>query len=343
MTRAESATSGSGGHKVLIVGCGELGSRHLQALASLPVVTHIEVLDPRSESLQLGRDRVDELAGHRTSAEINWITSIEDATHDITNEGGLCVIATQAKGRCELLRSVADKLGYTSFLLEKIADQSLAAIEDAVAFCHAREISAWVNCQTRIVPTYHRIKKKLTATEPIYFNAAGGMQYLATNGIHTADLFAYYDECTSIEEAAAKIDPVVHSSKRGKDLYDLNGTLHGTTEKGSSLTISYIDGKSPWGHISIASSSYRCVVDHQQGWMAEADIQTDWAWRQAPFEGSMMVSQTTKEIAENILASGTCGLPTLEESLVSHRFILNGLLPHFSALLGQSLDSCPVS
>jgi len=325
--------------RVLIVGCGELGSRHLQALASLPMVTHIEVLDPRPESFQLGRDRLQELPGPRPSAEISWITSIEQATKD----GGLCVIATQAKGRCELLRSVANTLGYTSFLLEKIADQSVAAIEETAAFCRAKEISVWVNCQTRIVPTYQRIKKKLAATEPIYLTAIGGMQYLATNGIHTADLFAYYDECKSIEEAGAKIDPILHLSKRGSDIYDLRGTLRGFTAKGSNLSISYVDSDSSWGHISVSSDRYRCVVDHQQEWMAEADFESEWSWRQVPFEGSMMVSRTTREIAVDIFASGKCGLPTLEESLVSHRFILNGLLPHFSDLLGQTLDSCPVS
>ena len=42
------------GHRILIVGCGELGTRHLQAVASLNEVVEIEVVDPRPEGLELG-------------------------------------------------------------------------------------------------------------------------------------------------------------------------------------------------------------------------------------------------------------------------------------------------
>ena len=48
---------GRSGYRVLIVGCGEIGSRHLQAVASLPQVSEIEVVDPRPEALELGRER----------------------------------------------------------------------------------------------------------------------------------------------------------------------------------------------------------------------------------------------------------------------------------------------
>ncbi|MQF96397.1 MAG: hypothetical protein FI731_12050 [SAR202 cluster bacterium] len=325
--------------QALIVGCGELGSRHLQALATLPSVSQIEVLDPNPDSLELGKVRVQEVLGEGPGPEIRWITSLEEASE----EGGLCVIATHAKGRCALLKLISERLGYSSFLLEKIADQSVSALEEAIDFCGKRNISSWVNCQTRVVPTYKRIKAILNGTGAIHFNAVGGMQFLATNGIHTADLFTYFDQCPSIDEEHARIDPVLHRSKRGIDIYDLTGTLYGHTSRGSSLSISCTESASPWGHFSISSSKYRCVVDHQKEWMVEAWPESDWEWQPVRFEGSLMVSRTTKEIAQQIFESGQCGLPTLEESLVSHRFILNGLLSHFRTLMGKPLKNCPVS
>ena len=46
---------------LLLIGCGELGSRHLQALASLPSDIQsniqIEVLDSRPEALDIGRQK----------------------------------------------------------------------------------------------------------------------------------------------------------------------------------------------------------------------------------------------------------------------------------------------
>ena len=39
--------SDPGPFRVLVIGCGELGSRHLQALATLPFIREIEVVDSR--------------------------------------------------------------------------------------------------------------------------------------------------------------------------------------------------------------------------------------------------------------------------------------------------------
>lgn len=324
---------------MLIVGCGQLGSRHLQAVASLPIVTEIEVVDPRPEALELGRQRLAELPVARSPSEVRWLNSISKAT----KQGDLCIIATQAPERCKALKKVADTLGYSAILLEKMVAQSVEEMEASVEFARTRGLSVWVNFLERGAPFYRRVKERLSPADPLVFHAMGGNFFLATNGIHSADLFAYYDECTSIEGTGGRIDPILHPSKRGNGLYDLTGTLHGYSDKGSSLTISFIESDGPWFHITIASRGYRCLVDHGQGWAYEADLESNWAWRRVPFNGSLLVSQTTKEFATGILTSGHCALPTLEESLVSHRFILGQLQPHFSRLLGRPLNRCPVT
>ena len=327
------------GYRVLIVGCGQLGSRHLQAVASLSMVTEIEVVDPSPEALELGRQRLAELPRDKSPSHVRWLASIGEAT----KQGDLCIIATQAQERCKALREVADTLGYSAFLLEKIVAQSIEELEASAGFATSRGLSVWVNFLERGIPFYRRVKERLSPVDPLIFSATGGNFFLATNGIHSVDLFAYYDECTRIEGAGARVDPILHPSKRGEGLYDLTGTLHGYTEKGSSLTISYIGADSPWFHISIASRGYRCFVDHGTGWACESDSESGWEWRKVPFEGSMLVSQTTREFATGILTSGHCALPTLEESLVSHRFILGQLQPHFCGLLGRPIDRCPVT
>ena len=92
-------SNGSKQQKVLLIGCGELGSRHLQALASLPSNIQsniqIEVLDSRPEALDIGRQRVEELSSAIPVSEIDWITSMSEASKD----GAMCVIATQANDR----------------------------------------------------------------------------------------------------------------------------------------------------------------------------------------------------------------------------------------------------
>lgn len=326
-------------HRVLIVGCGDIGSRHLQAVATLPQVREIEIVDPRPEALQLGRMRLEEIKDKAPGTVYRWLSSLAEASP----QGDLCIVATLTEGRCQLVREVTTTLGYTSFLLEKLAAQSVREMEGLIEFSKAQGLSAWVNCKERAYAFHRRAKERLDPNDPIIFNVMGGNHGLANNGIHSADLFTFYDETAWIESAGSRIDPVLHSSKRGSAVFDLSGTLEGYTEKGSRFTLSYAKDHDNWAHMSLGSRRYRCVVDHLQRVAFESDEASGWVWREVPFEGPILISEMTRDFAADILASGSCALPTLEQSLVSHRFILSELQPVFGRLLDRKTDWCPVT
>lgn len=328
------ATSRAG--RVLIVGCGELGSRHLQAVASLPQVAEIEVVDPRPEALAQGRERLAEVSRGEGTAAVRWLASLDEASP----AGGLCIVATQADVRCAVTRQVAERLGYTAFLLEKLVAQSIEEGDALLEVAGTRGLAIWVNCKTRAYPFHQRVKQRLDPREPIIFTAVAGNHGLASNGIHDVDLFAFYDEATVILNGGCRIDPIAHRTKRG--LWDLSGTLQGYTEKGSHLTVSYAADHQASDCLFIGSRRYRCLVDHMNRWAVEAEAETGWVWRPVPFEGNLLVSAMTQTFASDILAMGRCQLPTLGASLVAHRFVLGALQPAFSRLLERAA-LCPVT
>ena len=190
---------------------------------------------------------------------------------------------------------------------------------------------------------HQRAQSYLDPAEPLTISVLGGNHGLATNGVHAADLFLYYDKSNQIQSSGSFIDPTLHQSKRGEGIYDLSGTLHGYTEKGSRFMLSYSSDSNSPDHISIITPRYRCIVDHLQHWAYESDVDSDWAWRPALFDGNLLVSHMTKAFATDILTTGRCELPTLEECLPAHQFILSELLPHFNKLLCIEGDRCPVT
>ncbi len=327
------------GYRVLIVGCGEIGSRHLQAVASLPIVREVEVVDPRPDGLELGRQRLTEVPDRSLSTVFRWLSSLEEASRS----GDLCVIATQAGVRCQLIYQAAQVLGYSSFLLEKLVTQSVRDYEKLIAFCKEKGLSIWVNCKTRAYPFHKRVKLILDPSEPILLSDVGGNHGLANNGVHVADLFAFYDETDWIESAGSRVDPILHPLKRGNSLFDLSGTIHGYTSKGSQLTISFASDHMAPDCISIVSRRYRCIVDQLSRWAWESEAATGWKWRPVPFEGNLMISNMTKVFAADILTRGNCELPTLAECFPAHRFILSELQPSFRQLLGREMELCPVT
>ena len=47
--------------KILLIGCGEIGSRHLQALAKIEFPVKIWIVDPNLNSLKVGKKRFNEM------------------------------------------------------------------------------------------------------------------------------------------------------------------------------------------------------------------------------------------------------------------------------------------
>lgn len=324
--------------RVLIVGCGQLGSRHLQAVARVAAVREIDIVDSRPEALEIGKQRLAEVR-HAGTPNCRWLASLSEAA----SVGDLCIVATQAAGRAALITRIASETSYRSFLVEKVVTQSTEEYESLLAFARESSLSIWINCKTRAYPFHKRVKSLLVPGEPIAFSAVGGNHGLANNGIHAADLFNFYDGSDHIESAGSTIDPVVLPSKRGADVFDLSGTLNGITAKGGRFALTFQHQHTAPDHISILSPSYRCIVDHISRWAWEGDAANGWSWRPVPFEGDLTVSNMTRQFADDLLATGRCELPTLEECYPAHRFVLNELQPHFRRLLGGRFAGCPVT
>jgi predicted dehydrogenase len=324
--------------QILIVGCGQLGSRHLQAVSALSGISAIDVYDPRPESLQLGRERFEEVVDRKVT-NVRWLSSLDEALP----EGDLCIVATRADVRVAAVRDVVARLGYRHFLLEKVVAQSLRQYRDLSEFAREKGLSIWVNCKSRAHLSHKRIKARLEPGSPIIFTAQGGSHGLATNGLHAADLFAFYDGGGPIECVYADIEPKLYPSKRGTDVFDLNGTLIGRTKKGSQFLLSFAGNHASPGHFTLVSPKYRAIADDMTKFLYESAEETGWRWDPIPFDANLSVSFMTREFTADILQKGECGLPTLQECYPAHEFILSALQPHFNALLGRESDLCPIT
>jgi predicted dehydrogenase len=323
--------------RVLIVGCGEIGSRHLQAVATLPEVGEIEVVDSRPEALDLGRKRVAEVSEKQPHIAFRWFAKLDAAS----KRGDLCIVATQAEGRARLVAEISRKLGYTRFLIEKIVAQSVSEYDELIKTRDEHKLSIWVNCKTRAHPSHVRVKQNLDPAESFVLTVVGGNHGLANNGVHMADLFAFYDDAKVIHPGIHHIDPILHHTKRGT--LDLSGTVQAHTDKGSSLMLTFAAQHTAPVLFSVCSARYRAVVDDSIHWMAESTADTNWKWKEVDVEANLAISHMTRTFASDILEHGKCQLPTLIDCYPAHRFLLNELQPHFDKLIGAPRDHCPVT
>ena len=101
---------------IAIIGAGNLGSRHLQALALIDFPINIDVTDLSKESLKTAKKRWEEMPANDLIKQIQFVNSIDELSANLD----VVIIATIAKIFCTKVN--ASKLSFLdsfSFLVIK--------------------------------------------------------------------------------------------------------------------------------------------------------------------------------------------------------------------------------
>ena len=92
--------------KIILIGCGNIGSRHLQAIIKINDVTSIEIVEPNVKAQKLAKLRLNEIKYNKSRKEFFWYKSLSA----IKNESDLVVVATNSKGRVSLIKKLLNSL-----------------------------------------------------------------------------------------------------------------------------------------------------------------------------------------------------------------------------------------
>ena len=99
---------------ILLVGCGEIGSRHLQALAKMEMPVRIWAIDPSSRSLEIAKARFKEIPINENIQSIKFESEIPDNLDSMD----LCIISTTSKIRLFVLKQIIEKISCKNIIFE---------------------------------------------------------------------------------------------------------------------------------------------------------------------------------------------------------------------------------
>ena len=323
-------------YNILLVGAGQLGSRHLQGLANINVPVSIEVIDPGETSLETARARFAEVESNPNIKEIKFRTRISDKFENID----LAVIATNADIRADIVTSLLAERSVRNILLEKVLFQKESDFERVGLLLQNRQVNAVVNCPRRLYPFYKQLKSDLSGAEPVTFRVDGSNWGLGCNGIHFLDLFAFLTGDCSVSIDDVSLDPTILESKRPGFL-EFTGTIKGSNARGDRFEIS--SGIEPGSALSVhVGSGSRRIEIHESAGKALFFDDSAGTSRQEPFAG-LFQSQLTGLVAGEMLTGGTCGLTPYDESMRLHLPMLNAFLGHLNKMSGKQYDYCPIT
>lgn len=303
--------------RIKIIGAGQLGSRHLQALKGVKQPLDIQVIDPSEASLQVAKERYESVPSGQAH-QISFSTSFDRT--DVTD---VAIVATNSDVRRKALQSLFDASETKLLVIEKLLfnqRSDYAEVESKLAKIGAK---AWVNCPMRVMPVYEQIRENLAAT-PISYRVTGSQFGLVTNAIHYIDHAVHLSGCEKFELDTSGLDRTPIPSKRPGFL-ELNGTLIARFADGSRCEITcYPSGTAPVV-VEIFNEKNRYVVRESEGKLWHAGESSKWAWveQAAPIPYQ---SQITTEVIESLISTGECGLTPYATSARIHLRLLDPLL-----------------
>ena len=322
---------------IAIIGAGQLGSRHLQGLSRLSVDCEIDVVDPSSTSLEVARQRFEEMPNNKAVRCVRYHTAIDFLPKDLD----FVVIATSADVRFGVLESLLKHARVRLLLLEKVLFQRVSDYAQAQELLRQHGVKAWVNCPRRAYSIYSEIREFFAGEKLLYAQAMGGDWGLGCNGIHFIDLFAMLtgERLESLDTTG--LDKQLLLSKR-KGFVEFTGILRGSYMSGTNIEIVSLEKSSARLLITLRSEHRTCIVDEAAGCVFLLDSSKGTSWERKEFRAPFL-SELITGLVGQILETETCALPTLEEAVEYHLPFIKSMGAYAAAAQGGSADLCPIT
>lgn len=305
---------------IAIIGAGNIGSRHLQALRAVNIPLDIMVIDPNPESLNIAKGRYNSMPAGQYEHTINYYRNYDKIKDDFD----IAIIATHSNIRRIVIEQILEVSHVKSFILEKILFNKADDYPIVGDLLKEQNSQAWVNCTRRVIPFYKDQIKKWFNKKKILYLVSGSKWYLISNLIHFIDYMSYI-----LDEVEFEIDfnhlLLKLEESRIPNFLELNGTINLYFNEGSIGVINCYPSGNQQVIVDIASDEIRCILNEEQGKALVNIRNNEEFWKD--YEAKILYSsQITTFLVEDILKNNKCSLTPYEESMKLHLLTFEPLL-----------------
>jgi hypothetical protein len=321
--------------KIAIVGCGNIGSRHLQAVAKLPFPCTVHIVEPSKAAQRLAKSRLSEVPHANRSNDFKWNSSV----HELKGEFDLSIVATSSVGRAEIINQMLE-LGHLRFLVEKMVCQSAREYTSLIKRLCSFGAKGWVNTPRRYYGSYQKIKSHFHK-DSVHMSVVAGNEGLGSNAIHFIDLFLWLCNKKKLRLNGALLDNHLFTNKRGSNLLEFAGTITGVSGGGSSLNISFLAQEPKMPLLVTTNSRKTCMIINESAQeMLKLGPKAQASREEFKNEN---VSDTTTKIAKDILFRDECLLATVSDSYSAHAELFRIFNAHIRKLTKEARELCPIT
>lgn len=206
--------------KVIVIGAGRMGVRHIQGILTVENVEKVSIVDIYETALENAKSN---LKDNDAFEKCDFILTDEIDNQETYDVG---IIASTANNRAELFDKLVG-LGCKDIMVEKPLGQSYQEVLDFSEKVSKSGVNCCVNLNMRMYDDFVQLRKdfatvpQLKGFKTISMNA--GTIGIGANGIHYLDLLFFLLDADDTNIKAGFIDDVMIESPRGEEFGDFGG------------------------------------------------------------------------------------------------------------------------
>lgn len=305
---------------ILIIGCGNIGSRHIESILKSKKKINIHVVDNSIKNLTNAKKKFKKFNNNK----INLI--FKNNLIDFKIIFDYLIIATNSDVRKDVYIKCLDTNKFKNVIFEKIAFTNIDEYLYVIKISQKNKINTYVNFPRRSYPFYNKIKKLLKKNKHITINVFGNNWGLASNSFHFLDLFCFLTDTNKLNHLVSKLDENILKSKR-KNFIEFTGSIEIENNKNDILNIKDHLLKSKFHSdnnfiITIYNDNKIYIINEKNKIYYE--VNKDKLLKVNKLKISIpLQSELTLKILEQHHRNKNMTLPKLKDCLNTHKVLLN--------------------
>ena len=318
-------------YKVVLIGVGALGKRHLSSIMNTKLALDVFCYDINSQALN--NFEWDNQYNNKT---LTMVTTFDDFPKEID----FALFAMTSNARRTMFEQLVSQCKVKNILFEKVLFQNIEDYECVGRILKDLNIKAWVNCARRQMDSYHELAKELATARDIRISVTGGEWGLACNAIHMIDLIEFISGSLETKIDKMQLLNEIADSKR-KGFKEVYGSLEGHSGKCSYFSITCMKNSTSPIMLSISTDSGQYIIIEGKRKIISMTETNNYELIEKEFEIPYQ-SQMTQHVLEDILLTGESRLANFDVSSRLHLEFIKPLIKFFNEN-GWENQSCPIT
>lgn len=318
---------------IVIIGAGNIGTRHLQGVLKYEEKLNIYAVEPNETARKKSQMMIEDTQ-KKSMNRVSYVSDVEKLPEYVD----IAIVATNSAVRKKVIENLLEYVKVKYLILEKVMFPHVSYYEQIGNLLKKKGVKTWVNCVKRSWKYASVLKKYYKDNDSLQMTVSGKMWGLACNAVHYIDFLSFLTDCCEYPVIDnSMVDERIISSKR-EGYIEFTGQLNIRLGK-HILELICDEGVFDGFYITIKDKKIECRIVEKGEYGLNIIKNIDTGKEEREKYKVEFQSNLSGKLVSELLDTGRCNLPDYELASKWHIPLIKSL----SEKAGLEKDYCNIT